>query len=211
MRIAFLGPPGAGKGTQAKLLASELRVPHLSTGDMLRAAVKERTPPGLQAESTMKAGKLVPDALVLDLLRQRLQQPDAAKGALLDGFPRNVAQAEALTTFLPLDRVIYFEIPVGELLPRLTERRSCPACGTIYNLRSHPPAKAGRCDRDGTELVHRPDDREEAVRTRLEVYNRETAPLLEYFRSKGLLSTVRATGSVEEVQAAVRAALGRRS
>lgn len=207
MRIAFLGPPGAGKGTQAKLLAAELRVPHLSTGDMLRAAVKDRTALGVEAEGFMRAGKLVPDGLVLGLLKERLGKPDASHGCLLDGFPRNVAQAEALGGFLALDRVVYFEIPLRELLPRLTERRVCPACGSSYNLRSHPPSQAGRCDKDGTELVHRPDDREEAVRTRLQVYERETAPLLDYYRSKGLLRTVAAAGSVGQVGAALRTAL----
>lgn len=207
MMIAFLGPPGAGKGTQAKLLASELHIPHLSTGDMLRAAVKARTPLGVEAEGFMTAGKLVPDRLVLGLLRERLRAPDTAGGCLLDGFPRNVAQAEKLREFLPLDRVLYFDLPERELLPRLTERRSCPTCGTIYNLLSHPPKNAGRCDRDGAELLHRPDDREEAVRTRLQVYQGETAPVLEYYRAKGLLRSVPAGGSVDEVRAAIRLAL----
>ncbi|MDE1820587.1 MAG: adenylate kinase [Euryarchaeota archaeon] len=207
MHLAFLGPPGAGKGTQAKLLAKELRIPHLSTGDMLRAAVKARTPLGLEAEGTMKAGKLVPDALVLGLLRERLQEPDAHPGCLLDGFPRTVAQAESLRDLVPLERVIYFEIPESELLPRLTERRSCPTCGAIYNLRSHPPKAPGKCDREGSELVQRPDDREEAVRTRLAVYHRETAPVLDYYRKSGLLRTLRADGSVEDVLAGLRALL----
>jgi adenylate kinase len=208
MRIVFLGPPGAGKGTQAKLVASELKIPHLSTGDMLRAAVKARTPLGLQAEGHMKAGRLVPDDLVLGLLKERLAQPDAANGALLDGFPRNVAQAETLRSFFPIDRVLYFDIPEADLLPRLTERRSCPTCGRIYNLVTDPPRDPGRCDVEGATLVHRPDDREEAVRTRLQVYRAETAPVLEYYRAKGLLRSLGATGSVEAVHRAVKAALG---
>lgn len=207
MRIAFLGPPGAGKGTQAKLLAAELRIPHLSTGDMLRSAVKARTSLGIEAEGHMKAGRLVPDELVLGLLKERLREPDTRRGCLLDGFPRNLAQAEALREFLPLDRVVYFDLAESELLPRLTERRSCPVCGTIYNLNFQPPKTPGKCDKDGADLVHRPDDREEAVRTRLQVYTRETAPVLEYYRKKGLLRTLRATGSVEEVRRMLRTAL----
>lgn len=208
MRIVFLGPPGAGKGTQAKQLAQELGIPHLSTGDMLRAAVKARTPLGVEAEGHMAAGRLVPDDLVLRMLRERLGQPDAAQGCLLDGFPRNVAQARALREFCAPDRVLYFDIPEDELLPRLTERRSCPKCGRIYNLRTGPPKVPDRCDVEGATLLHRPDDRPEAVRTRFEVYQRETAPLLQYYRDERLLRTVTALGSVEEVHRAVRAALG---
>ena len=207
MRIVFLGPPGAGKGTQAKLLAARLGIPHLSTGDMLRAAVRDRTPLGREAEAHMGAGRLVPDSLVLGLLKERLASPDTAAGCLLDGFPRNVAQAEKLGELLPLDRVLYFDVPEEVLLPRLTERRSCPICGTTYNLLRHPPRRPGHCDKDGSELVHRPDDREEAVRTRFQVYREETAPLLAYYRSQGLLRTIPAGGAVEQVRRAVDEAL----
>jgi adenylate kinase len=174
---------------------------------MLRAAVKGRTALGVQAEGYMKAGKLVPDELVLGMLRERVSEPDTRSGCLLDGFPRNVAQAETLRSFLPVDRVIYFDIPESELVPRLTERRSCPTCGRIYNLRTDRLRVPGHCEVDGAELVHRPDDREEAVRTRFQVYRTETAPLLDYYRKKGLLRTIAASGSVEVVQQAVRAAL----
>lgn len=207
MRIVFLGPPGAGKGTQAKLLSSELAVPHLSTGDMLRAAVKAKSPLGLKVEAVMGAGKLVTDELVLDLLKERLERPDAQKGCVLDGFPRTVVQAEALDRMGRVKRVIYFEIPDSELMGRLTERRSCPKCGRIYNLRTDPPKKAGVCDVEGAALLQRPDDTASAVETRLKVYHGETAPVLDYYREKGLLRTVRATGSVPSVQAAIRAAL----
>lgn len=207
MRIVFLGPPGAGKGTQAKLLSKELGIPHLSTGDMLRAAVKARTPLGLQVESVMGAGKLVTDELVLALLKERLSQSDAQKGCLLDGFPRTVVQAEALDGMGPLQRVVYFDIPDAHLLGRLTERRSCPQCGKIYNLRTDPPKRSGVCDVEGASLVQRPDDTAEAVQTRLRVYHGETAPVLDHYRKKGLLRTVAATGSVDEVRKAIHAAL----
>lgn len=207
MQIVFLGPPGAGKGTQAKLIAAERKIPHLSTGDMLRTAVKNRTPLGLEAEGHMKAGRLVPDALVLGLLKERVSAPDTKDGCLLDGFPRNVSQADALQSFLTVDRVVYFDIPEEELLPRLTQRWSCPKCGRIYNLSSEPPKVPGHCDVEGAELVQRPDDREEAVRTRFQVYRAETAPLLEYYKARGLLRTIAAAGTVESVHRAVERAL----
>lgn len=207
MRIVFLGPPGAGKGTQAKRLSAGLHVPHISTGDMLRAAIKARTPLGQQAEGEMRAGHLVPDALVIALLKERLQEPDAGRGCLLDGFPRTVAQADELDRSMKVDRVLYFEIPDSELMSRLTERRSCPQCGRIYNLKTDPPRTDGVCDVEGATLVQRPDDRAEAVSTRLRVYHGETAPVLEHYRKLGLLRTVRAMGSIDSVAHAVLAAL----
>lgn len=207
MIVVLLGPPGAGKGTQAKTLAAELGVPHLSTGDMLRAAVKARTPLGLQAEDHMKAGRLVPDGLVLDMIKERLQAPDARNGCLFDGFPRTKVQAEALDRVAPTDRVVYFEIPSDVLLLRLTQRRSCPKCGRIYNLATDPPKVAGKCDIEGSELLQRPDDREEAVSTRLAVYRKETEPLLEYYRSRHLLRSIPADGPIPTVAAALRKAL----
>jgi adenylate kinase len=207
-RIVFLGPPGAGKGTQAAILASALGIPHLSTGDLLRAAVAGRTPLGLAAEEHMRAGRLVPDSIVLEILGQRLGRADAAAGFLLDGFPRNLAQAEALDRRTPLDVVVSFEIPTVLLLTRLTQRRTCPKCHTAYNLTTRPPKVPNRCDLDGTELMHRPDDRAEAVRTRLEVYRVETEPLLRFYRGRGLVRSVDATGSPEEVEARVRSAVG---
>ncbi len=199
MKLSLLGPPGAGKGTQAKLLSARLAIPHLSTGDMLRRAVKDMTPLGLRAQGFMKAGQLVPDALVLEMLEERIQLPDAAPGFLLDGFPRTVAQAEALLRLAPPDHVIYLEIPREELTQRLTERRTCPKCGRIYNRVTQPPRQEGICDDDGTPLVQRPDDTEGAVRVRLEVYQKETVPVLQYYERHGALRRISAVGTIEEV------------
>ncbi|MGD0257085.1 MAG: adenylate kinase [Thermoplasmata archaeon] len=207
-RIVFLGPPGAGKGTQAATLAKALGIPHLSTGDLLRGAVAARSPLGLAAEAHMAAGRLVPDALVLEILEERVGRADAARGFLLDGFPRNIAQAAALDRRTPLDVVVAFEIPTEALLPRLTGRWNCPTCRSVYNVETQPPKVAGRCDHDGTPLVQRPDDRIEAVRTRLEVYRKETAPLLQYYATRGILRTIDATGDPSTVGARVRAAVG---
>jgi len=207
-RIVFLGPPGAGKGTQAAQLARELGVPHLSTGDMLRAAASARTPLGLEADGHIRAGRLVPDDLVLRILHERLDQPDAKAGYLLDGFPRNLAQAEALGNFAEVDRVISFDISPELLVRRLSDRLMCPKCQSVYNVASKPPKVADRCDRDGTVLIQRPDDRPEAVTTRLKVYAEQTAPLLEYYRKRGLLRGIDASGTPDEVAARVRRALG---
>ncbi|MCI4360846.1 MAG: adenylate kinase [Thermoplasmata archaeon] len=206
-RIVFLGPPGAGKGTQAVDLAHELRIPHLSTGDLLRATVAAHTPLGEAAQGHMDAGRLVPDDLVLRILEERLQRPDARDGFLLDGFPRTLPQAEALGRIAALDRVVLFEIPDPELLERLSRRRSCPKCGTVYNLATRPPRHPGQCDVEGAELVQRSDDREEAVRTRLEVYRTQTQPLVAHYRAQGLLRAVDARGSPAEVRSRVVAAI----
>jgi adenylate kinase len=206
-RIVLLGPPGAGKGTQAKRIATEFSIPHLSTGDMLRAAVAHGTSLGREADGYMRKGLLVPDSLVLGILRERLAHPDAQRGFVLDGYPRNVAQAQSLAEITPIDQVLYFDIPEAVLVERISQRRSCPTCGTVYNLSTNPPRTAGRCDRDGTLLIQRDDDTEEAVRTRLKVYREQTLPLLELYRKQGLLRTVAAAGSVEEVDARVREAL----
>jgi adenylate kinase len=210
-RIVFLGPPGVGKGTQATRLSRSLGLPHLSTGDLLRAAVARRSPLGLEAEGHMAAGRLVPDALVLGLLRERLHEPDARDGFVLDGFPRNRAQAEALAQITPLDRVLAFELPADVLVARLAGRRVCPTCQSVYHVESQPPKTPGRCDRDGTELVQRPDDRPEAVRVRLGVYAEQTAPLFAYYRERGLLVPVDARGAPDEVARRVHAAAGARS
>jgi adenylate kinase len=206
-RIAFLGPPGAGKGTQAVTLAQELRIPHLSTGDLLRAAVAAHTSVGQRAEAIMAAGKLVPDEVVLEIVAERLRPLGGSDGFLLDGFPRTLAQGEGLDAISPLDHVLAFEIPERELLERLGARRQCPKCGTVYNLTTLPPRQPGRCDNDGTELVLRNDDRPEAVRMRLQAYREQTTPLLEFYAKRGLLRRIDAVGDTSTVASRVRAAL----
>jgi len=206
-RVVFLGPPGAGKGTQATQIARELGVPHLSTGDLLRAAVAARTQLGLEADGHMRAGRLVPDDLVLKILDKRLEQNDARDGYLLDGFPRNLAQADALGQFAEIDRVVSFEISPDILVRRLSDRRVCPKCQSVYNLSSRPPKTSGKCDKDGTDLLQRPDDQPEAVTTRLKVYAEQTAPLLEFYRKRDMLRSVDAGGTPDEVAARIRRAL----
>lgn len=207
MKATFIGPPGAGKGTQAKMAAKTLGIPHLSTGDMLRSEVRTGTPLGREAEGHMRAGRLVPDALVLGILRSRLRSPDAAPGFILDGYPRNLEQARELEELTSLDLALYFEVDLDELLVRLVERRTCPTCQKVYNLRTQPPKTPGKCDLDGADLFQRPDDNRESVTTRFQVYETETSPLLAYFRGKGILQTVPASGSVNQIQARVLAQL----
>ena len=211
-RVIFLGPPGAGKGTQASRLAREAGVPQVATGDMLREAAKNGTRLGLEAEQYMKRGALVPDEVVIGLVDERLAQADAKPGWLLDGFPRTVAQAEALDGLLHrrqqnLDRVIFFDVPRSELLRRLTGRRVCPKCGAVFHIVSNPPAVADRCDRCGGALQQRDDDAETAVAHRLEVYANQTAPLLDYYRRRGVLTQVQGDGPVDRVAADIRKAL----
>jgi len=213
VRVAFLGPPGAGKGTQARELAREWGVPQIATGDMLREAVAAKTPLGLEAKRYMDQGALVPDEVVIGATAERLAAPDAARGFILDGFPRTIAQAEALARLLKdaghaLDVVLYFDVSEPELLRRLTGRRVCRACGHTYHLTSSPPKRAGVCDACGGELYQRVDDSEGTVRNRLEVYRKQTAPLLDYYRQRNVLTTVSGEGSIEEIRDAIRAAVG---
>ncbi len=213
MRLAFLGPPGAGKGTQARDLSREWGVPHLATGDMLREALAARTALGLEAKRFMDQGALVPDEVIIGLMRERLAKPDAANGFIVDGFPRTIAQAEALARLLKdagqaLDAVIFFDVSEEELLRRLTGRRVCRQCQTTYHLVSAPPQKPGVCDRCGGELYQREDDRAETVRRRLEVFARQTAPLLDYYRQRNLLTTVAGEGPIDSIRQAIRRAAG---
>jgi len=192
MRIVFLGPPGSGKGTQARKLAEEYAIPQVSTGDLLRAAVSANTRLGEMAQSYMEKGELVPDDLVLEMIKERLDAPDAQKGFILDGFPRNLAQAEALAALLntmgkPLDRVIFFEVDRDQLVKRITGRRTCASCGATYNIYFAPPQKEGVCDVCGsTDLVQRSDDNEETVGNRLEVYDKQTKPLIDFYAHQGI-------------------------
>ena len=213
MRVAFLGPPGAGKGTQARELAREWGVPHVATGDMLREAAAALTPLGLEAKRYMDLGALVPDEVVVGAAAERLGAPDAARGFILDGFPRTIAQAEALARLLKdaghaLDVVLYFDVSEPELLRRLTGRRVCRACGHTYHLTSSPPKRAGVCDACGGELYQRVDDSEATVRNRLEVYRKQTSPLLDYYRQRNILTTLSGEGPVEAIRDAIRAAVG---
>jgi len=213
VRVAFLGPPGAGKGTQARDLAKEWGVLHLATGDMLREAVAAGSPLGREAKSYMDQGALVPDDVIIRMMAERLGVADAGRGFILDGFPRTIAQAEALARLLKdlrqtLDTVVYFDVSEPELLRRLTGRRVCRACGHSYHLTSNPPKRAGVCDACGGELYQRDDDAEATVRNRLEVYRRQTAPLLDYYRQRNLLVTVSGEGPLETIRNAIRAAAG---
>ena len=211
--MAFLGPPGAGKGTQARDLAQEWGVLHLATGDMLREAVAAGSPLGREAKGYMDQGALVPDDVIIRMRGERLGRADARPGFILDGFPRTIAQAEALAKLLKdlgqtLDTVVYFDVSEPELLRRLTGRRVCRKCGHTYHLVSNPPKRAGICDACGGELYQRDDDSEATVRNRLQVYQRQTAPLLDYYRQRNTLTTVAGEGPVAMIRDAIRKAVG---
>jgi adenylate kinase len=202
--MVMIGPPGAGKGTQAKLLEERLGVLHISTGDMLREAERAGTPLGRAVQRYLRNGGLVPDALMIDVVEKRLAEPDGACGFVLDGFPRTVVQAQALDAFLGrrgerLDGVVWIRLPREELVRRLSGRRVCAACGAMFHLTYDPPKRPGVCDRCGGTLVQREDDREETVRHRLDVYERETGPVIDHYRALGLLREVDGMGSREEV------------
>ncbi len=206
MRLILLGAPGAGKGTAAKMLNALDGSVQISTGDILRGAVKAGTELGKQADAYMKAGDLVPDALILDIMAERLQQPDCAKGFLLDGFPRTIPQAEALKGMLAkldikLDYAVNLEVPRAVILDRLTTRRTCSnsACQEIYNVKSKPTKVEGICDKCGSPVVQRDDETEEAISKRLDTYNEKTAPLVDFYRKEGLLLDVDATSSADVV------------
>ncbi|HLG44298.1 MAG TPA: adenylate kinase [Nitrospirales bacterium] len=213
MRLIFLGPPGVGKGTQAQRLAAEEGIPQVSTGEILRHAVKQGTPLGKQAQGFMDTGKLVPDEVVIGIIRERVGGAECARGYILDGFPRTVAQAEALDQMLcknggpGIDHVVSFEVPHADLIRRLSGRRSCPACQAVYHLEHAPPKREGRCDKCGGALVQRDDDKPETVEARLTVYDRQTRPLIEYYEKRGLLRCVEASASIDQVYERLRAAV----
>lgn len=208
MRIVLMGPPGSGKGTQSQLLVERYGIPQISTGDLLRSALARGTEYGRRAKAAMDSGQLVADEIVLGIFRERLAEGDAAHGFILDGFPRNLAQAEALSAMLaaidsPLDAVILFELDDDELIRRISGRRTCQQCGRVFNIHSAPPGTPPHCDRCGDKptLLQRADDEEATVRQRLQVYERQTRPLAHYYAAQGLLRTINAAASVAEVSA----------
>lgn len=204
MNLVFLGPPGAGKGTMASRLAAELGIPHISTGDMFRAAMANETELGLKAKAIMAAGDLVPDELTIAMVEERLAEADAQKGYILDGFPRTIPQAEALDGFATIDKAIRFDVEREMLIRRLSGRRVHKPSGRIYHVEFKPPKVAGKDDETGEDLIQREDDQEESIRNRLSVYEEQTAPLISYYEGKGNLATVNAAPAPDEVFAAVK-------
>lgn len=212
MRLILLGPPGAGKGTQAKRLTERFSIPQISTGEILREAVKEGTPLGKTAQEYMQSGKLVPDSVVIGIIEERLGGGDCAPGFMLDGFPRTVPQADALKVVLArlgqgVDHVVSIDVPNEELVVRLTGRRTCKSCGFGFHVSFDPPKVVGLCDRCGGQLVQRDDDKEETIRARLKVYGEQTEPLITYYKAAGLLRPVDGTGNMDQIFARVLAAV----
>jgi adenylate kinase len=216
MRMVLVGAPGCGKGTHSAWMVTEIGIPQISTGDILREAVAKDTPLGRQANAFMDSGALVPDALILDLMRERLAQPDAARGFILDGFPRTIPQAEGLDRLLSerhekLDRVIKIDVDREELVRRLTSRRVCPQCNAVYNLSFRPPKVADVCDTCGGKVVQREDDKEATVLKRLKVYETQTAPLMRYYAQRNLLGTADGNQGYAETRAQIEKLLGSRT
>ena len=204
MRLVLLGAPGAGKGTQAKKLVDKFGIPQISTGDILIKAVADGTPLGKEAKIIMDKGELVPDSVVIGLVKERLAQDDCKNGYILDGFPRNTAQAEELDKVLsemnaPLDVALSVDVDKNDLMKRLTGRRTCRGCQQMYNIHFSPPQKEGVCDKCGGELYQRDDDKEETIKNRLDVYEKATAPLIDYYGKKGILKSVEGVGSIDDI------------
>ncbi len=208
MKLIFLGPPGAGKGTLADLAVDVLKVPHISTGDLFRAAVKAGSPLGLKVKDIMATGGLVPDELTIEIVRERLSQPDAKNGWILDGFPRTIPQADSLEKLAPADRAVNFEVADEIVIGRLSTRRVCRGCGKIYNVKTMAPKKDGVCDACGGEVYTRDDDKAEAIKFRLETYRKQTEPLIAWFGAKGKLVTIDGVGDPKVVLERFRKALG---
>ena len=209
MRLIFLGPPGVGKGTQAQRLAAQEGIPQISTGEILREAIKDKTPLGIQAKEFMEKGKLVPDDIVIGIIRDKLSGLKEEEGFILDGFPRTVAQAEAFDRMLDarhqeITRVINFEVPNQEIIRRLSGRRTCSGCQAVYHVDYVPPRQPGCCDKCGEPLVQRKDDEPETIANRLRVYSEQTTPLIAYYRKKGILREVDATPTIDQVYERLR-------
>ena len=214
MRLVFLGAPGVGKGTQAEMVAAKLAISKISTGDLLRTGVAKKTSLGLEAQQYMTRGELVPDNVVIGLVAEKIGSPECEKGFILDGFPRTIFQADALSGILQkqeavLDRVMYFVIPREEVVRRLSGRRSCSTCSAVYHIDYVPPKQEGRCDECGAALVQRSDDKRETVESRLMVYEEQTSPLIDYYKEKDVLAELDGTGTVEDVQGRLLALLAR--
>ena len=212
MHILLMGPPGAGKGTQAANLVKEFGIPHISTGDMFRAAVKEGTELGLQAKACMDAGKLVPDEVTIGIVKERLAKPDCKKGFILDGFPRTVEQADALAGILKelglsLTAALNITVPAADLIERAVGRRICKSCGATYHVKFNPPQKAGVCDTCAGDLYQRADDSEETMKNRLSVYEAQTKPLIAYYEKAGVYKEIDGRKAIDDVKAAMIAAL----
>ena len=204
MNLVFLGPPGAGKGTMASRLADEMKIPHISTGDMFRSAMNRGTELGLKAKAIMEAGDLVPDELTIAMVKERLSESDAQNGYILDGFPRTIPQAEALDGFATIDKAIRFELDEEQLVRRLSGRRVHKPSGRTYHVEFNPPKEAGKDDVTGEPLIQRDDDKEEAIRNRLKVYHDQTAPLVSFYETKGILVSVDASPAPDEVYKALK-------
>jgi adenylate kinase len=203
MDIILLGPPGSGKGTQAKMIADKYKVKHISTGDILRENVRNGTPLGVEAKKFMDAGKLVPDSLLIDIIKDRLAKPDVKAGWMLDGYPRTIPQAEALDKILPslgqkIDVVLNIDVPDAELIKRVTGRRMCK-CGTTYHVQFNPPKVAGKCDACGADLYQRQDDTEATVKQRLQAYHAQTQPLIDFYTKRGIVATVLGIGDIKAI------------
>ena len=210
MKIILLGAPGAGKGTQAEIISKKLGIPTISTGNILRAAVKAGTPIGLEAKSYMDAGELVPDEVIIGIIQERLAEPDCAKGFILDGVPRTIAQAQALDAHgIHFDAVLSLEIDDSVIEARMTGRRTCHTCGATYHIQAAPPKQEGVCDKCGGELEQRKDDQPETVKHRLEVYHNETEPLKDYYQAHGVLMSVPDLGGIEETNEKIMELLGK--
>jgi adenylate kinase len=213
MRIVLLGPPGGGKGTQAQKLIDRFKIPQVSTGDLFRAAVKNQTELGKKAKQYMDQGKLVPDEVVIGMVRERLARNDCQKGFILDGFPRTIAQAEALDKMLPelkmkLDSVVEIAVPDQDVIKRLSGRRTCSKCGAMYHIEFNPPKKDMKCDKCGGDLYQRDDDNEKTIKSRLDVYHSQTAPLISYYQKQGIFKKVEGVGSIDDIFSRILKALG---
>jgi adenylate kinase len=203
MDIILLGPPGSGKGTQAKMIAEKYKVKHVSTGDILRENVRNGTPLGVEAKKFMDSGKLVPDSLLIDIIKDRLAKPDVKAGWMLDGYPRTIPQAEALDKILPalgqkIDVVLNVDVPDAELIKRVTGRRMCK-CGTTYHVQFNPPKVAGKCDACGADLYQRADDTEATVKERLQAYHAQTQPLIDFYNKRGIVANINGTGDIKAI------------